>query len=533
MPAQPLDCEVLVVGAGPTGLVAANLLKRAGVNVRIVEQRMEATRESRAFAVQARTIELMQTIGLAEAFITNGVRVNSVDLHIRGKFRGGPDFARAKAGDTPFPFILMIPQSRTEAILIEDLSKLGLAVERGVTITDLVQDAAGVTATTSDGAVIRSTYVLGADGSRSIVRQAGGLGWDGELLPQRFLLADCKVEWPLDHESFRVFLNGPLIGLFLPLDGKRLSRVMATDLSGSFGDEDGSKPAPLDLNEMQAGLAAALNLPVTLSHPEWVTRYRAHHRFTDRYRSGRLFVAGDAAHIHSPAGGQGMNTGMQDAANLAWKLAAVLKGGASDSLLQSYDAERRPVGEQVVRSTGKLFAAAAGQSGAKAAIRDRAVSLLLPLISRAPPFHRKAFFNISQRAIAYPAGPYVHGGEARHAGPGMRAPDAPLADGDTLFDRFARYQFHALILSRIPLTTSQSDAIDRAGLSAPVVIAGDQPETGLVFDRYGVGRDGQATLLIRPDGYVAWRQDAIAPEDCAAFMGLFGAHRATDHAVAA
>lgn len=494
------DCDVLVVGAGPTGLMAANLLARSGVSVRIVEQRTEATRESRAFAVQARTIELMRSIGLAEEFVSQGVRADSVNIHVKGRFRGGLNFKRAKADDTPYPFILMIPQSRTEAILARDCEALGLTIERSTTVTSVVQDDSGVT-TEIDGpagkASIRSAYIIGADGSRSIVRSSAGLGWDGDMLPQRFLLADCKVDWPLDHDHFRVFLNGPLIGLFLPLAGSELSRVMATDLSGSFGDEDGSKPAPLDLAEMQAGLEAAIALPVKLSDPVWVTRYRAHHRFVDRYRAGRAFVAGDAAHIHSPAGGQGMNTGLQDAANLAWKLAAVLRG-APDALLDSYDAERRPVGEAVVKSTGKLFNAAAGQSGFKAKMRDRMVSLLLPLISRAPPFQKKAFFNASQRAVAYPPGAFV--GE----GAGKRAPNAPLGDGRQVFDLIAGYRFTTLVLSRQPVDYGQT----------PVVT------DSAVLDRYGVS--SAATLLIRPDGYVAWRGEGVDIEGAAQFLAKFG-----------
>lgn len=219
-----------------------------------------------------------------------------------------------------------------------------------------------------------------------------------------------------------------------------------------------------------------------------------------------------------------MNTGLQDAANLAWKLASVLRG-ANDALLESYDSERRPVGEAVVKSTGKLFAAAAGQSGFKAAMRDRMVSLLLPIITKLPPFQKKAFFNASQRAIAYPSGTFIA------AGSGKRAADAPLAGGQTLFARIAGYRFHTLVLSRTPLTSVETERL--AGLPDAIVVDGEQPEAGAVFDRYGVPAGGQSTLLIRPDGYVAWRADSIALDACAEFQAQFSPYTEVRNVAAA
>lgn len=516
-----LDCDVLVVGAGPTGLMAANLLARSGVRVRIVERRSEPTRESRAFAVQARSLELLQSIGLAEALIARGVKADSVNIHIKGKFRGGLNFNLADAADTPFKYILMVPQSETEAVLMDDLERLGVMIERGSEVLGVAQDQGGVTTRIKapDGSEIalRSAYIIGADGSRSIVRTSSGVGWEGEMLPQRFLLADCKVDWPLDHDCFRVFLNGPLIGLFLPLDGKRCSRVMATDLSGSFGDEDGSTPAPLDLAEMTAGLAAATGLPIRLSDPIWVTRYRAHHRFVDRYRKGRAFVAGDAAHIHSPAGGQGMNTGLQDAANLAWKLAAVLRGGDA-ALLGTYDSERRPVGEMVVRTTGKLFNAAAGQSGNKAALRDLLLPLALKVISRARPIQTKAFLRTSQRDIAYPAGSAAVCDDsvrwAKGARPGTRAPNVAISASLDLFALIAGYRHAILCFSSSPPPEEYRLRAESVGAQ---IIGPDASADA--FNRYGVDpKNGQALYIIRADGYVAWRAPALDFAGCEAFL---------------
>lgn len=516
-----LDCEVLVVGAGPTGLMAANLLRRAGVEVRIVEGRTAATRESRAFAVQARTLELMRSIGLAETFVSQGVVARGVNIHIRGRLKGGLDFSRANAKDTPYPFILMIPQSQTEAILGADCEALGITIERGVSVLSVSQDDAsalgGVTThvqSPEGEQIIRSAYVIGADGSRSVVRSDGDFGWHGDMLPQRFLLADCKVDWPLDHDQFRVFLNRERIGLFLPLDGSRLSRVMATDLSQQGVDADGTVPAPLDLDEMERGLSEAVGFPVTLSTPVWVTRYRAHHRFVDRYRNGRMFVAGDAAHIHSPAGGQGMNTGLQDAANLAWKLAAVLHRSADDALLDSYDSERRPVGEEVVRSTGKLFAAAAGQTGWRARVRDQLVGAVLPLVSRLKPFQTKAFLRTSQRGIAYPQSIFVEG-----VGAGARAPDAVIGNEQTVFDLLGGYQFTVLALVGREVSVNEQSFLGPLRRSHVAVHVVQCRKNAILAERYQVATDEVAILLIRPDGYIAWRgNDAAA---CAKFIRRF------------
>lgn len=541
---KPGQCQVLVVGAGPTGLMAAVLLKRAGVDVRIVEHRMEATRESRAFAVQARSMELMQTLGLSDEMLARGVICNSVELHVKGQHYGGIDADMAGAADTPFPYIFMIPQSETEDILIAELERLGGTVERGIEVKGVSQDAHGVTTSMiqSDGAEaeVNSAYVIGADGSRSVVREKSGIGWAGELLPQRFLLADCKVEWPLDHNRFRVFLNGKRIGLFLPLYGKKMSRIMATDLSGSFGAEDASKPAPLDLTEMAEGFTEATGLPVTLSNPVWVTRYRAHHRNVDRYSQGRVFVAGDAAHIHSPAGGQGMNTGFQDVENLAWKLAQVLRG-ANATLLDSYNSERLPVGHMVVKSTGRLFAAAAGQKGIKAWLRDTVAPFLIRKISRTPAIQRKAFFRISQRNIVYSQSRYVAEGAGLSAGPvaGARAPNARISDASDVFSLLKGYHFTILAFSREPLAQEEmamlkakldalADALPRAqahlvaraaiGRDASTVFTSD-PDA---FDRYGVPRgSGKALYVIRPDGYVAWRSAGIDLSGCAEFLKRF------------
>ncbi|MBC7799087.1 MAG: FAD-dependent monooxygenase [Gemmatimonadaceae bacterium] len=545
------DCDVLVVGAGPTGLIAANLLKRSGVAVRIVDERAEASRESRAFAIQARTMELFQHLGVVDKLLDRGVINPVIEFYVGGKHAGGLNYDLAGSPDTSYPFIFLLPQSQTEAILIEDLSAHGVEVEREVKITGLEQDANGVVArgTAAGGAAanIRSAYTIGADGARSIVRTALGLSFEGSKYPQTFLLADCRVEWPRDHDPFdharfRVFLNGSSIGLFLPLDGAACSRVMATDHSGK-ADQSGPAATQMDLAEIQTAFSLAAGMDVTLSDPVWTTRYRVHHRGVDTYSKGRVFLAGDAAHIHSPAGGQGMNTGLQDAANLAWKLAAVLRG-ADRGLLDSYDAERRPVGQQVVATSDKMFSAAAGKTGWEATVRDWIAKPAAAAISNMKSVQHKAFRTLSELDIAYSPD---FGDDAApalgKAGPqiGQRAPNATIARHTDVFDLTAGYGFTVLALSRKPLERDEAgraaDALDtlkqgkQGGVTTHLVTrlaVGRDPRavfvsSAEVFEAYGLrDQDAQATYLVRPDGYIAWRGDGLDAAGCGRFLAQFG-----------
>ena len=560
LPQEVTDCEVLVVGAGPTGLMAATLLRRARVRVRVVDDRAHASRESRAFVIQARSLELFAQLGLADELLARGVINSGIDFYVGGQYAGGLNYDDVPSYDTPYRFVFMLPQNETEAVLIEDVARQRLTVERGVRVTALEQDADGVTvrATAADGhpLAIRSAYVLGADGAHSVVRKALGLSFAGAAYPQSFLLADCRVDWPLDHHRFRAFMNRETIGLFLPLKGKNLSRVMATEPHPPAAAGDPSTPTaagPLELSELQAAFRQASGMEVALTDPVWVTRYRAHARSVDAYRRGRVFVAGDAAHIHSPAGGQGMNTGLQDAANLAWKLAAVLRRGAAPALLDTYHGERHPVGQQVVATTDKLFSAAAGKTGWEAAVRDWIARPIMATITHVPSLQQNAFRMVAEIDIAYEPGHAAGDDGAAPLGgggptPGQRAPNATIARHRDVFDLFAGdggndgggYRFTVLAFSRRALEADELarlrtdlDALAagtdvlRAHIVARVPFGRDERvefvETATVFRAYGLDEGtSQALYVVRPDGYVAWRGAGLDVEACRRFLARFG-----------
>jgi 2-polyprenyl-6-methoxyphenol hydroxylase-like FAD-dependent oxidoreductase len=539
-PEPPTDCEVLVVGAGPSGLMTAALLARHGVAVRIVDAGPGPATESRAFAVQARTVELFRSMGLADELIGHGVIDTGIEFHIRGKHVGGLDFDRARAADTPYQFILMAPQNEIEEVLLHDLARHGVFVERGSRLESFTQNGSEVRARLSTGEVT-CRYIVGADGAHSTVRKHLGLSFDGEPYAQHYLLADCRVEWPFDHTHFRIFMNGARIGLFLPLRGTELSRVMATDLAARDGRDPGGT---LTMAELQTALRQAMNVPVTLSDPVWTTRYKAHLRRVERYRVGRGFLVGDAAHIHSPAGGQGMNTGLQDAANLAWKLAAVLHTGAGPALLDSYHDERHPVGVQLLRFTDRLYKVAADLHGWRARLRDTIGPFLLGRMTALPVPHRKAFRRLSQTRLAYRPSPFLVNQRLYSLkGPfaGHRAPDARISTGRTMFDLLQGYRLHVVALSRRHLDdadvtelTAQLSALAGFGggiephLVGRVACRRDERVEHVgsvhVFEQYGLLHDdSQALYVIRPDGYVAWRMDEIDFDACRSFLtGLHG-----------
>ncbi|MFD4640463.1 FAD-dependent monooxygenase [Lentzea sp. NPDC058436] len=518
------DCDVLVVGAGPSGLMTAALLVRQGVRVCVVDANSGPATESRAFAVQARTIELFRSIGLADELLERGVVTTGIRFHIRGRHVGGLDFDRAKAATTPYQFILMAPQSEVEEVLLRDLARHGVTVRRDTRLTQLHQTEDAVTALAGER-TITAQYVVGADGAHSTVRQQLGLSFDGDKYGQRYLLADCKVEWPLDHAHFRVFMNRERIGLFLPLHGAETSRVMVTD----FGEPG----ADFDLENLQEELRKAMRLPVTLSAPIWTSRYQVHLRGVDDYRRGRGFLVGDAAHIHSPAGGQGMNTGLHDAANLAWKLATAINEDVD--LLDTYSAERHPAGVRLLKFTDRLYRVAAGLRGWRAWLRDTAGPFLIGRMSAAPIPHRKSFHRLSQISLGYRPSE-INVNELLHSlkGPlaGQRVPDARINDREQVFDLLQDYRLHVVALSRKHLTADEitEHTASLAGLDAVSHLVArvearqdtrvHRADSAQVFEHYGLTEpDSQALYVIRPDGHVAWRCDELDFEACQRFLG--------------
>lgn len=519
---EPLD--VLIVGAGPTGLMLAHLLALQGRKVRLVEANGGRAKESRALAVQARSLELFQSLGLVDRVLEQGIAARGVSVFRDGRRRVHLDFSGIGRDDTPFPYVFTLSQAGTEEILEKSLESQGVVVERRTVFTGFEQGPAKVAAhlRREDGNVeiIEAKFLVGCDGARSQVRKSCGLTFEGGTYERDFMLADVKVVWDLPRDRVQFFLAKDSLAVVLPLKGSAHSRVIHVGRNPrglKEAAENLTTKMPLGLEEMQREFVRAAGREARLEEPLWLTRYRVHHRCVERLRQGRVFLAGDAAHIHSPAGGQGMNTGLQDAANLAWKLAAVLSGRAGDEILDTYQSERWPVAQKLLHFTDRLFSAITSFNP----LLRWTLGAVLPVFGRmiSAGFQPRFLFNfVSQLNIRYHPSAVV--GESLHipregalAKAGRRAPDAPLTEGGTLFDLLRGYRFHVLVMSAAPVPEGARGEFERTwrrrtgpDAEAPIHWI-DSRRSPVALERYDV-RDVLVSV-VRPDGYIGYQTDIL------------------------
>jgi 2-polyprenyl-6-methoxyphenol hydroxylase-like FAD-dependent oxidoreductase len=496
---------ILVVGAGPVGLVVASELARAGVPVRIIDKLPEPSPWSKAVVVHARSLELLETLGIENRFIDQGVRTVGASLIAEGKTLAELDFTHV---DTAYPFAASLPQDTTESILRDLLSTFGVETERPVELVGLTQDDGTVTATMrrADGRDESAafSYAVGCDGGHSSVRSLVGSKLEGSFEGTSFLLADCDVDHSLARDRIYLYFAPEGIFALFPLPGARCR--IAAQLAGK--PTPGSEPT---LEPTQRLADERTNGALRLSNPRWLTYFEIHEAQVPSYRIGRVFLAGDAAHVHSPAGGQGMNTGMQDAVNLAWKLRLAWLGDAAPGLLDSYQAERHPVGAHVVRVAGLMTSA--GTKGSGSLARHAREFLVTTLVGHTP-LHETLARELTETHVSYHHSPIVHGLPRRTVGhdplhPGDLAP-LPGNLGASI-DPLAHT---ALLFSGGSASEATAERLHAnfGSVVRPVLV--EDPE-GTLGARYGVGEGLLA--IVRPDRYLAYLGE---PED------LEGAERA-------
>ena len=496
---------VLIAGAGPTGLVLALWLTKLGVKVRIVDKAAEPGTTSRALAVQARTLEFYHQVGIDDAVIAGGVKVETLNLWVKGRRAARIPLRDIGKGVTPYAFALVFAQDAHERLLIQKLADIGVRVERRTELLRFSQSDAGVTATLRrpDGSeeVCSADYLAGCDGASSAVRGQLGVGFPGGTYTGLFYVADVEgAGAPVDNSLHADIEDADFLLLF-PFQQAGRVRLVGTVHDLPQGDHD-----KLDFEDVRGKALEHLKLDV--EKVNWFSTYRVHHRVALHFRDRRAFLLGDAAHIHSPVGGQGMNTGIGDAVNLAWKIAAVLKGDASANLLDTYEPERIRFARRLVATTDRGFTLVTRRGGIARFVRTRIVPLVVPLAFRTRAMRRLLFRTVSQTMVNYRESALSVGAAGRIRG-GDRLPWVNLGSGK---DNFApltslEWQVHvyggagsgnvedgrgvrdACAELRLPLHVfGRGDAVRRAGLQ------------------------NGAAYLVRPDGYVAFVDSSVTPE---------------------
>jgi 2-polyprenyl-6-methoxyphenol hydroxylase-like FAD-dependent oxidoreductase len=520
--------DALIVGAGPTGLALATQLRIFGARFRIIDRLLDRTRESRALGVQARTLELLQLLGIGEQLVARGNTSTRLKLHVEGRAVAAVTLGDIGAMDTRFPFILFVSQAETEAVLNDYLSASGVMVERGCQLVSFERSVDGLQCVLQrpDGQQerIHTRFLIGCDGAHSLVRKQSGIAFEGGTYPQNFALGDIEADGPLEPSAINSFAGGGGIAMFFPLGRPRTWRVIAMAADSQTEPQPRSSSeisSDLELSELQTLVDPPTGSAVRLRDPAWLTRFHLHHRQTASYRSGNVFLAGDAAHIHSPVGAQGMNTGIQDAWNLGWKIALVARGLADNRLLDTYEAERWPVGQFLIRYTDRLFSTLTrAMSGRPLTTWARRIIAphVVPHLFESRRVRQTAFAFVSELGIRYRRSPAVFEGEPRQQeGPraGDRLRDAGiLQNGRSAYLQQALAGPHlALLLCGEPrhwdarelerLREKYGRVVKTYFLSALGPEGSLVDETGDAFARLGV-RD-VAQYLVRPDGYIAFR----------------------------
>jgi 2-polyprenyl-6-methoxyphenol hydroxylase-like FAD-dependent oxidoreductase len=464
-----------VVGAGPTGLTLALWLARRGVEVRIIDKTEGPGTTSRALVVHARTLEFFQQLGIADEAIRRGRKFAGMRLWAHGEERGHIVLGDIGAGLSPFPFMLILPQDETERLLVEELDKLGVAVERRTELISFEDTGPNVVATLGNGETCRCLYLAGCDGTHSTVRHGLGIEFSGATYAHMFYVADVDAAGPMINGDLNLALDSADFLAVFPMPGEGKARLIGTVKADS---EDAARK----LRWEDVSTAILKQLEVKVQRVNWFSTYHVHHRVAKSFGKGRAFLLGDAAHIHSPVGGQGMNTGIGDAVNLAWKLAMEVEGRADEKLLESYEAERIAFARRLVATTDRAFTFVTNDGVIARRMREDVAPRVLPKVMSVDSVRRYMFRTISQVLIDYRQSPLSSGRAGRVHG-GDRLPwvgdnYAPLKSLD--------WQVH--VYGRAPNTPA----------------AADKPLHAFPWDdaARAAGLEENVLYEIRPDGYI-------------------------------
>jgi 2-polyprenyl-6-methoxyphenol hydroxylase-like FAD-dependent oxidoreductase len=496
-----MDTDVLVVGAGPTGLMLANQLARRGVRALIVDRHAGPALETRALGVQARTLEIYAHLGIVGRALELGKRATGANMWAQGHRAARLPLGDIGRGLSPYPFLLILGQDDNERLLGEALRDQGVTAAWNTELVGLAQERDRVIARLKrpDGTTreVSAAWVAGCDGARSAVRELNGIAFHGAPYEHVFFVADTQMTGPMVPDELNIYLWREGFHLFFPMRGTDHWRVVGIVPPAFRGRED------LTLDALMPSIRQEAGSGLSLQGCTWFSTYRIHHRRAERFRDRRCFLLGDAAHIHSPVGAQGMNTGLQDAYNLGWKLALVISGGGREALLDSYESERIPVARRLLGTTDRAFSLVVSDSGVAGLFRTRLVPKLLALALRLQRVQRIAFRTISQTGIAYPNSPLSETlpglpAAAPRAGdrfPWLRLKLSPDGPAEDLFGKIDDTRFTLIVIGQsappggVPL-----------GDRLRVLVIPIDPANDRELERARIPRT--AFYLLRPDGHV-------------------------------
>lgn len=508
--------SVLIVGAGPSGLMMAAQLLRYGVQPIIIDSKQGPTSHSKALAVQARSMEIYRQMGVVDKVLAGGKKARGIAFYEDGK--PGAQLLLDSVGDvdTRYPYVFMYPQSSNERTLLDYLTQSCCPVYWNTTLTDLSQSAEMATATLNNNnsaQTITADWVIGADGAHSPVRKHLKLDFNGDTYPHLFYLIDGKLPDRYDIELIRVYFSKKGFDAFFPLPEEGYYRII-----GSLPDDFAGDTADLNLDDVLPSLSKTTGRDVVVEECRWMVTYKLHHRMAENFRKGRCFLIGDAAHIHSPVGGQGMNTGLQDAYNLAWKLAAVVNHKAKSSILNSYAAERMPVAKALLNTTDRAFNFAMSYNLFTYIFKRYMMPPLLRLVWRSEKIKKAFFLTASQTGISYRESKLnLHLSQTKHIKAGDRLPCIKVFNEKTqeetdLHQWCVKPGFVLIIIGKVIeeelfkiakwLTQNYNGDINFYYLPP-------SEKNEAVFEAFEVPKGQHKSILVRPDMHIGFMNDAI------------------------
>ncbi|RCH54534.1 hypothetical protein DJ568_11980 [Mucilaginibacter hurinus] len=506
--------KVLVVGAGPSGLMMAAQLLRNGVMPIVIDSRNGPTDQSKALAVQARTLEIYRQMGIADRAIKDGKIAAGVSLNFEGSTKAKADFSDISTDQTAFPYILLFQQSKNERLLLDYLTQNTCPVYWATTLISLKQsdDTVSLGLEHNDTQyTITADWVIGADGAHSTVRRLANINFNGDTYPNKFYLADVELGNEIGDNA-QIHIAGKDLAALFPLPEKNNFRVIGNVPHTGTNEEE------LQLGDILSHLDRTMGWPVNINRAKWFTVYKLHHRMAEKFRDRRCFLIGDAAHIHSPVGGQGMNTGLQDANNLGWKLAGAVTGAINTSIVSTYQDERQPVARELLNTTDRAFNLITSQNWLARGFKKWIMPRLINFIWRQDKLRKLFFKTISQTGISYRDSRInLNLSQSLYIRAGDRLPYLPVYDEKTqeetdLHAWCSKPGFTVIVMAKLKeidvFTLAQWITLKYNG-GINLFYLPPSPKNLAVYNAFEIKKGQRKAVIVRPDMHIGYLNDAV------------------------